>query len=248
MGLFDFFKDSSDKLGIDLSDMKFISNDHIRYENGRDVSGHNKDCWRGFRIQTNISGGQSYTVTLYNLDGNNPIWGNNIQMAPKQMKIIEQNSTAIKLRGYGTDRMGASFADYGLTLHLTNDNVEKVTLHMYDRNIDIVYFKAVEQAKESTHSLNNDLEAFRRFIGIWNNEMPMNKKLEIAATTDALNNKGVDAYEEGDIDLAISYYEQALLVMSNNDDALKNLRICYSKKNNQVKVFEITQKLAYLGI
>lgn len=142
MGLFDFLNGKSDNQSIDLSDIKFISNDHVRYQNGKDVSGHNSDCWRGIRVQNNISGGQGYTVTIYNLDGNHPVWGNNIQMAPKQMKIVEQTNIFLKLRGFGYDPMGNSFADHGLTLNLNNKVIEKMTLHMYDRNIDIVYFKA----------------------------------------------------------------------------------------------------------
>lgn len=152
MGIFDFFKGNSDTIKIDLSDFKFISNDHIRYENGRDVSGHNYDCWRGVRVQNNIAGGQGYTVTIYNLDGNHQLWGNNIQMAPKQMRIIEQTASDIKLKGYGSDPIGNSFADYGLTLHLKNNQVDTVSLHMYDRNVEIVYYKDAV-IKRSTNNL-----------------------------------------------------------------------------------------------
>jgi hypothetical protein len=34
------------------------------------------------------------------------------------MKVIESNNDKIVLRGYGQDAMGASFADYGLTINL----------------------------------------------------------------------------------------------------------------------------------
>lgn len=155
MGLFDFLKGNSDTTKIDLSDFKFVSNDHIRYENGQDVSGHNYDCWRGVRVQNNISGGQGYTVTMYNLDGNHPLWGNNIQMAPKQMKIIEQTASNIKFIGYGLDQMGNSFADYGLTLHLKNNQVDRVSLHMHDRNIEIVYYKdaVIKRSSKNLESL-----------------------------------------------------------------------------------------------
>lgn len=40
-------------------------------------------------------------MTMYNLDRNHPVWQNNVQMAPKQMKIIEQTNDKIILRGYG---------------------------------------------------------------------------------------------------------------------------------------------------
>jgi hypothetical protein len=79
---------------------------------------------------------------MYNMSGIHPVWGNNIQMAEKQMKLLDETNDKIILRGYGTDIMGASFADYGITLHKTNGNINKITLHMHDRNIDIVYMKA----------------------------------------------------------------------------------------------------------
>jgi hypothetical protein len=145
MDFLDLIK-NNEKFDTKLLDFEFISKGHIRYKNGQDVSGHNYDCWRGIRIQNNTSGGQGYIVTIYNLDGSNPVWGNNIQMAPKQMKIIEQNKSSIKLRGYGTDQMGNPFADYGLTLHLENKIIDKITLHLHDRNIDISYFIEIDKS------------------------------------------------------------------------------------------------------
>ena len=68
--------------------VSFDSSDHIRFQNGVDVSGHNYGCNRRFVIEKNIEGGEGYTVTMYNLDGLHPIWQNNIQMAPKRMKIV----------------------------------------------------------------------------------------------------------------------------------------------------------------
>ena len=69
----------------------FDSSDHIRFQNGVDISGHNYNCHRRFVIEKNICGGIGYTVTIYNMDGIHPIWNNNIQMSPKQMKIIRKN-------------------------------------------------------------------------------------------------------------------------------------------------------------
>jgi hypothetical protein len=76
---------------------------------------------------------------MYNLDGNHPVWQNNVQMAPKQMKVIEQTNDKIVLRGYGHDVMGTSFADYGLTIKLKDGKVENCILHMHDREVDIEY-------------------------------------------------------------------------------------------------------------
>ncbi|WP_313191414.1 hypothetical protein [Sphingobacterium sp.] len=120
-------------------DFVFKSSDHLRYENGRHVSGPHNGAARAVKVEPNIHGGEGLTVTLYNLNGNHPLWQNNIQMAPKQMRIIESNNDRIVLRGYGHDSMGASFSDYGLTIHLKNGQVDNCVLHMHDRGVDIKY-------------------------------------------------------------------------------------------------------------
>ena len=56
----------------------FKSPDHIRYENGKHVSGPHGGAGRAVKVEPNISGGEGYTVTLYNLDGNHPVWQSNI--------------------------------------------------------------------------------------------------------------------------------------------------------------------------
>lgn len=120
-------------------DFVFKSSDHLRYENGRHVSGPHGGAGRAVKVEPNINGGEGVSVTMYNLDGNHPVWQNNVQMAPKQMKVIEQTNDKIVLRGYGHDAMGGSFADYGLTIKLKNGELENCILHMYDRGVDIEY-------------------------------------------------------------------------------------------------------------
>ena len=117
----------------------FDSSDHIRFQNGQNVSGHNYGCNRRLVIEKNIEGGEGYTVTMYNLDGVHPLWQNNIQMAPKRMRVVAVNDNIVELRGYGFDMMGASFADYGVSLLIENNVISRVQLNMYDRNISIVY-------------------------------------------------------------------------------------------------------------
>ena len=83
----------------------FKSSDHIRYENGRHVSGPHGGAGRAVKIEPNINGcegydiksGDGYIVTLFNLDGNHPIWQNNVQMAPKPMRIVSQTNDKIIL-------------------------------------------------------------------------------------------------------------------------------------------------------
>ena len=126
----------------------FDSSDHIRFQNGQDVSGHNYGCNRRLVIEKNIQGDEGYTVTMYNLDGIHPLWQNNVQMAPKRMKIIKVDGNIVELRGYGFDEnalaMGvpleaASFENYGIAIMIENDAIVRAQLNMFDRNISIVY-------------------------------------------------------------------------------------------------------------
>ena len=98
-------------------------------------------CWRGIYIKSDPNNINSYLVTTYNLDENHSLWGNNIQMAPKQMKIEKNSNNNIVLRGYGKDIRGTSFSDYGIILLLENNNVTKVILQMFDRNTELHYSK-----------------------------------------------------------------------------------------------------------
>lgn len=117
----------------------FDSSDHIRFQNGKDVSGHNYGCNRRIIIERNIEGNEGYTVTMYNQDGIHPLWHNNIQMAPKQMKIIKVHDNVVQLVGFGHDRLGASFSDYGIDVLIDGLIITRVQLNMFDRNISIVY-------------------------------------------------------------------------------------------------------------
>lgn len=121
--------------------VSFDSSDHIRYQNGKNVSGHNYDCNRRIVIEKNIEGNEGYTVTIYNLDGLHPLWQNNVQMAPKRMRIIKAEDNIVQLRGYGFDKIGGSFADYGVVLLIENNEIARAQLNVYDRNISIVYLK-----------------------------------------------------------------------------------------------------------
>lgn len=128
----------------------FDSSDHIRFQNGSDVSGHNCGCHRRLVVEKNIEGCEGYTVTILNLDNVHPLWGDNIQMTPKRMKIVNTNKNIVELKGYGYDEnavaMGAplyaaSFENYGLLIMIENGEIERFQLNMFDRNISIVYLK-----------------------------------------------------------------------------------------------------------
>ncbi|MFM9947493.1 MAG: hypothetical protein ACKV1O_06100 [Saprospiraceae bacterium] len=119
----DFKSTFNSPINFDLN-FVFKSSDHLRFENGKLISGPHGGAGRAVKVEPNISGDEGCTVTLYNLDGNHPVWQNNVQMAPKQMKVIQQTNEKIVLRGYGYDAMGSSFADYGLTITLDNGTIE----------------------------------------------------------------------------------------------------------------------------
>lgn len=136
--LVEFYPSNFESMNLDFL---FKSSSHIRFENGKQVSPKQVGVNRAIKVE---SKGETYIVTLYNLDGNHPVWQNNIQMAPKQMKIVDQTNNTIILRGFGSDALGASFADYGLSIQIINRQVSKCILHMHDRNVDIEYFSANE--------------------------------------------------------------------------------------------------------
>ena len=245
MGLFDFFKsDNSKKPSLDLTDFKFLSDDHTRIENGRPTNANNKGAWRGIRVKT--SDNLIFSVTMYNMNENHPVWGDNVQMAEKRMKLIEENNDKIILRGFGTDAMGASFADYGLTLHKSNNNINKVTLHMHDRNIEIAYEKAENKTQSTKLDNYSKSDSFENFVERFRT-MSMPEKMQIGMQTDMINNQGADAYENGNTELAIEKFQQALKIMPTNDDALVNLCRCYTKIGEYEKSIDSLKKLNYLN-
>lgn len=129
--------------------VEFKSSDHIRYEHGVDVSGHNYNCHRTIKIEKNIRGREGYSVTVYNDDGVHPLWGNNIQISTKPMKVISKKNGEIELRGYGYDETGlalgagdaASFANYGLSIKHNGQKIVSCTMHLIERGVDLVYYE-----------------------------------------------------------------------------------------------------------
>ena len=128
----------------------FDSSDHVRFQNGQNLSGHNYNCHRRITIEKNIEDAEGYTVTIYNMDGIHPLWHNNIQMSPKRMKIVNKQESIIEFRGYGYDENAlaigasmeaASFANYGLVIMIEDNSIVRAQLNMFDRHVSIVYLK-----------------------------------------------------------------------------------------------------------
>jgi tetratricopeptide (TPR) repeat protein len=242
MEIFKIFDLNSNDLPINLSDLKFISNDHIRFENGISTNANNKGAFRGIRIQTNDN--KTFITTIYNMVANHPIWGNNIQMSPKQMKLESLSEFQIKLKGFGFDNYGGSFSDYGITIDINNESVDKITLHIFDRNVDITYLKQSQNTKQQNQEF--DFEIFKNYNQKWG-LIPMMEKMKIATKTDQLNNIGANLYRQDNIDDAIEYFKQALEIMPINDDALINLARSYTKIGQYEKSIGILNKLYYLN-
>lgn len=141
MALLDSFDSEFENPVVDLSDFQFISDNHTRYENEQAVEADNRGSMRSIRVQKSISDGMGYTVTMYNIEKSNSLSKDNIQMSPKQMKIIHNSNAGIELRGFGNDIFGNSFSDYGIVIHLMNKLPTKITLKLYDRRIYIIYKK-----------------------------------------------------------------------------------------------------------
>jgi hypothetical protein len=243
MGIFDF--KNSKQPSIDLSDFKFLSDDHTRIEKGNPVNANNKGALRGIRIRT--ADNKTFYVTIYNMIGNHPLWGDNIQMSEKRMKLIEETADRIIFRGYGTDAMGGSFANYGITLYKSKLGIDKIALHLLDRKIDIVYSKEEEKPLTETITQISDFDDFVGFAHKWNNTMSSDEKYQIALETDQLFNQGIIFFDAGDMKTAIEYFQGALVVMPINDDALKILANYYAQMGDNKKSVAIKMKLDYLS-
>ncbi len=89
-------------------------------------------------------------MSMFNMDGIHPFWKNNVQMAPKRMRIVNVDNNIVELRGFGYDEnalaMGApleaaSFENYGVILMIENGEIVRAQLNMFDRNVSIVYLQ-----------------------------------------------------------------------------------------------------------
>lgn len=132
----------------------FRSTSHQRFEQGRPVQGL-QICNRDIEIKRNENGckgynlkpNDGYIVTIYISDGVHPLWQSNVNMSPKPMRVIRNTPEVIELRGYPVEAMTPfgwieiDQSDYGITLHIDSKQITKCTLHMFDRNIDIEYYK-----------------------------------------------------------------------------------------------------------
>jgi len=121
-------------------DIVFKSSDHIRYENEKHIAGPHGGAPRVIVIEP-VANESYYHVTIYNTRKDAFFPEDQMQMVTKQMKIVKTSENKIDLRGFGTDSFGYPFDKYGITIQYKNNEIEKVTLHIFHRGIDIEYLK-----------------------------------------------------------------------------------------------------------
>ena len=137
-----------------MNQITFNSSSHQRFEKGIPVRGL-QNCNRVVIIEENINGcsgynltnGDGYIVSIKNLDGNHPVWGDNYQMSPKPMRVIKMDDDRVELRGYEVlaqapfGWMNIDQSDYGITLFQKDNEIVKCRLDMFDRDTYIEYYK-----------------------------------------------------------------------------------------------------------
>jgi hypothetical protein len=188
---------------IIIDDLYFHSYDHIRYESGFRTSGpHKNGAKRAIEIKSNNS--SSYSVSIFNIDGKHPIWKDNIQMSPKQMKIAATSETETKLKGYGVDLLGGDFSNYGITINHPKREIEDIQLHMFDRDIDIKYLKSefkknlepnYFRSDGEFHSLPSFFAPFQQDLIGYLQSLERKKKPDIVYVSDIIEVTGIFAIE-----------------------------------------------------
>ena len=140
-----------------LSSFDFNSNCHQRYEAGNAVLGL-QICPRYLKIRKNVNGCSGYQLKPgdgYILSATNGDTGKQ-QFAPKPMRVVKFTESEILLKGYTVSAQTpfgwqeVDLSDYGFSIWLRNGKPEKCELHMYDRNVKLVYMnKQQEEKKEA---------------------------------------------------------------------------------------------------
>ena len=114
---------------MNFHDLVFYSKHHYRFECGVEIGGG--AAKRAIRIQDSIS-------------GNEGLRADRVSMSTKPMKIISSSFDETTMQGWGvyTPPFGGiqiPYSNYGLTIYHPGGMIQKITLHMFDKNVDIEY-------------------------------------------------------------------------------------------------------------
>ncbi len=91
-----------------------------------------------------------------------------------------------------------------------------------------------------------EFEELLQFQQKWS-MMTIDEKQQIAHETDRINNIGAQYYNQDNFDQAIKNFKMALKIMPTNNDALKNLIICYKYTGEFEKIDPVSKMLSHLG-
>jgi hypothetical protein len=130
-------KSTTETPSEELRDIAFVSNQHVRTTDGVETGRTDDACYRGVKVDANGDG--TYTVGIYLQEGEHPVWGDNMTMAPKRMRITKRSKGVTVLRGISGSSIFDDFSDYGITIYKSLGEVDKIVLHMHDRDTYISY-------------------------------------------------------------------------------------------------------------
>ena len=155
-----------EKLLIDLSNLKFISNFSIELKHDEDKYSKKVSANIGIEIKSNPEIENSYIVKVFNLDVEDVIWKPVFEIHPKIMKVIRQSDEVIEIIGFGFDEFGNDYSDFGTTLLLKNKNIQIIVLHLFGKDLDIEYYPSKDNPKDgdfyynlaNTYLIKNDLK------------------------------------------------------------------------------------------
>ncbi|MDR5589940.1 hypothetical protein [Christiangramia sp. SM2212] len=127
---------------FDISDIYFRSSRQVVYYKNDGISESNSGVKRAIKIEPHIDGKKGFSVTTFNVDGLNFLWGKKVEMAAKQMEVIELGANLTILRGYDDlHNSTENHSNYRLSIFHSSEEIEKIILHQMREQIEIEYLK-----------------------------------------------------------------------------------------------------------
>ncbi len=87
---------------------------------------------------------EGYSVTIYDTEGSDVLQKDRVTMSTKPMKVISSTTDEMTMRGWGVYTVPLAdiqipFSNYGQAIYHPGGIIQEITLHMFDRNVDIKY-------------------------------------------------------------------------------------------------------------
>jgi hypothetical protein len=240
-------------------DHKFSSNQHVRRENGVQTGVTDNTTYRGVQIE-HIDG-KNYRVSISMIDGVHPVWGDNLTMAPKVMRVMSQKKGQTVLGGIRGTSMLDDYSDYSITVIHPNNQISSITLHMLDRLIDITYLTDKKQEVElDSAAEESSFELIQELINLAVADDVADRILRSVVMEDhpfLYNKMGLQYQELGRLDKACSCFLQGAKLHVRHYDDLEDAMIvlgigqCITNLTTNFRPSDINSsykcvKLAYL--